>query len=85
MASIETYYDTAAGAWKNRGPDGQELPGAEDRRGDAIARGRALALSRGDWHVIRDAEGAEASRKDYGVDPTWHADPAFAPDRDQSR
>jgi hypothetical protein len=69
MGNIETYFDSAVRAWKNRGPDGRDLPGTHDRRGDAIARGRACALSHRTWHVIRDAEGAVASRRDYGVDP----------------
>ena len=75
MGSIETYFDTTSRAWKNRGQDGQDFPETHDRRGDAIARGRALAMSHRTWHVIRDAEGAEAFRRDYGADPVWTSAP----------
>ena len=66
---IETYYDPFAAVWKNRAQDGQQLPGVHNRRGDAIARGRAQAITRRSAHVIRNVDGTLTSRRDHGHDP----------------
>jgi len=69
MGVIETYYDEGARAWKNRWQDGQEVSGVHDRRGEAIARGRTLAVSQGTRHTILAIEGTVISTRDYRLDP----------------
>jgi hypothetical protein len=62
--AVVTFFDPFEQAWRNR--TGEDFHQPRRRRGDAIAEGRALAISRQVEHVVYDHAGTLVSHLSYG-------------------
>ena len=65
---VETYH-SADGKWRNRIEALEDLPGAHDRKDDAVREGRARAQEAQVEHIIRKIDGTIGARSTYGHDP----------------
>jgi hypothetical protein len=60
---IETYHED--GVWKNRVEGGQKALNTADRKGDAQAVGRQMAIDRGVEDVIKRLDGTIGEHNTY--------------------
>jgi hypothetical protein len=57
------------GRWYNEVEEGERASSSHDKRVDAVARGRELAINAKTEHVIHNVDGTISERNSYGNDP----------------
>lgn len=60
---IETYYED--GRWKNRPQGNTRASNTHDRKADAEAVGRGMAMDRGVEHLVKNKDGQISKKNTY--------------------